>query len=360
VRILSLDAGSSSLKYAAYDVAEGAFAPLIAGQREAPHDADGALDAIAREFEGCSAAPPAAVGHRIVFGGPAYVEPTHASDEVLQDLERLVPLDPLHLRSQIDLVHAVRQRFPGVPQVLCFDTAFHRLMPAVAKRLPLPRALGAEVQRYGFHGLSYEYVLWKLGEAARGRVIVAHLGSGASLCAARHGVPEDTTMGFSPLGGLMMSTRPGDLDPGVLLYLLGPGGQSLHDLTELLTHHSGLLAVSASSASMKTLLESSATDTSAREAVDLFVYQLTKHLGAMVAVLGGLDTLVFTAGIGERAPQVRARACAALGYLGLRLDEDANARNDGVISAAGSAVTVRVVPTDENLMVARHTAAALS
>jgi acetate kinase len=223
---------------------------------------------------------------------------------------------------------------PQASNVLCFDTAFHRRSPAIAHRLPLPNDLDPLLQRYGFHGLSYEYVASQL-PANSGRTVIAHLGSGASLCAIRDGEPIDTTMGFTALGGLMMGTRPGDLDPGVMLRLLGNDRYDVEQLTDLLYHRSGLLGVSGSSADMRTLIEAANTNAAAREAVDLFVYQLIKQLGAMTAVLGGLDTLVFTGGIGEHAAPIRERVSAALAYLG--------------------DVATLVIPTDENLMIARHT-----
>ena len=350
--VLCLDGGSSSLKFALYSADErGELVRLMAGELPAGNTARetfaNVLSTIAPEHE----AGVAAVAHRIVFGGSRYTATVIADDATLRELETLVPIEPLHLRAELDLVHEARHRLRGTVQVLCFDTAFHQRMPAIAKRLPLPRDLDPLIARYGFHGLSYEYVVSVLPRDC-GRTIVAHLGSGASLCALRDGVPVDTTMGFSALGGLMMATRPGDLDPGILLRLLA-AGYDLSRLTRLLYHESGLRGVSGISADMRSLLANRQAP-AAREAVDLFVYQLVKHLGAMIAVLGGLDTLVFTGGIGEHAPTIRAAACGAFEYMGLRLDDGANARNAGRISTEESGVAVLVVPTDENLVLARH------
>ncbi|MBV8068057.1 MAG: acetate/propionate family kinase [Candidatus Eremiobacteraeota bacterium] len=354
MRILCLNGGSSSLKFAAYRCSESKKPVRIAsGEAAAGAGGDAALAAVLSQIQ-MDESKLAAVGHRLVFGGSRYVVPTRANDEVLHELEALVAVEPLHLRAELDLVYAAGRRFPGVPQILCFDTAFHRRSPAIARRLPLPRDLDPLVERYGFHGLSYEYIASEL-DADSGRTVVAHLGSGASLCALCDRAPIDTTMGFSALGGLMMGTRPGDLDPGIVLRLLDADGYDAERLADLFYNRSGLLGVSGSTADMRTLVAQAPRDALARAALDLFVYQLVKHLGAMVAVLGGLDTLVFTAGIGERAPAVRAAACDPFAYLGLRLDGAANDRNERIISDGGSSVTVLVIPTDENMMIARHT-----
>lgn len=357
-QILCLDCGSSSLKFALYRAADdgGEPARLAAGETPAGGTAHESFRNVLRSIAPALDETLGAVAHRVVFGGPQHDAPVIASDTILGKLEALVAIEPLHLRAELDLVYEARGRLPGAVQVLAFDTAFHQRAPAIAKRLPLPRDLDPLIARYGFHGLSYEYVVSML-PAACGRTIVAHLGSGASLCALRDGVPLDTTMGFSALGGLMMGTRPGDLDPGILLRLLGDG-YDLQRLTRLLYEESGLRGVSGLSADMRTLLTNLHV-AEVREAVDLFVYQLVKHLGAMVAVLGGLETLVFTGGIGEHAPAIRAAACRALPYLDVRLDEGANERNAARISPAGSTIGVLVVPTDENLMLARHATAAI-
>jgi acetate kinase len=356
--ILCLDAGSSSLKFAAYRVTKenDELTRFAAGEAPAVADSDEAFDHLLSQLAGKPTSV-AAVGHRIVFGGSRYVAPTYADDRALRDLESFVAIEPLHMRAELDLVYAARRRLPNAAQVLCFDTAFHRSEPAIARRLPLPNDLDPLIERYGFHGLSYEYVASQLPPDS-GRTVIAHLGSGASLCALQDRSPVDTTMGFSALGGLMMATRPGDLDPGVVVRLLADG-YDLERLTDLLYKRSGLLGVSGTSADMRELLVRSGSEAAAREAVDLFVYQLAKHLGAMIAVLGGLKTLVFTGGIGEHAAAIRTAACAPLAYLGLRLDDEANRRNDRIISDPAGDVSVLVVPTDENLMVARHTAALL-
>lgn len=317
-----------------------------------------------------------AVGHRVVHGGSKYSEPQLISHELVAELRRLVPIDPLHLPQAIDSIEITSRIYPEIPQVACFDTAFHRHMPRVAQMYALPRHLWDEgVIRYGFHGLSYEYIMQELrrldSAGARGRVVIAHLGNGASMAAVRDGIGIDTTMGFTPSGGLVMGTRTGDLDPGVLLYLLESQGMSPAAVNELVNRQSGLLGVSGISADMHDLLDSMERGTDsqstlrghgedspavrAAEAVDLFCYQARKFVGALVAALGRLDTLVFTAGIGEHAAPVRERVCSGLEYLGIDLDQARNANHAAIISRDGSAVTVRVMKTDEDLMIARHT-----
>ena len=271
-----------------------------------------------------------------------------------------MPIDPTHLPQAIAAIEAVGRAYPAVPQVACFDTAFHGRMPRVAKLYALPSQLAEEgVIRYGFHGLSYEYVMEELRrldpKAAAGRIIVAHLGNGASMAAVLGGVGVDTTMGFTPTGGLVMGTRSGDLDPSVPLFLLQERGMSPTEVSDLLNKRAGLLGVSGTSADMRDLLDREPTDGRAAEAIALFCYQAKKFLGALAAALGGLDTLVFTGGIGEHSATVRERVCEGLEFLGVRLDPDRNSAHARVVSSNGSAVTVRVVPTDEDLMVARHT-----
>jgi len=271
-------------------------------------------------------------------------------------LRRLVAFAPLHLPSQLQGIEAVAAHFPGLPQVACFDTAFHRRMPEVAQRFPLPRSLWDEgVRRYGFHGLSYEYIVEKLGSAAHGRTIIAHLGNGASLVAVRDGQPVDTTMGFTPTGGFLMGTRSGDLDPGILLYLMNEKRYDARQLEQLVNHEAGLLGVSGTSSDMKTLLEKRDGDSNAAQAVEMFCYYLRKHIGALTAVLGGLDALVFTGGIGERAAPVRWEVCRGLEYLGIHLDPERNALHADPINTPHSLCTVRVIPTNEDLIIARHT-----
>jgi acetate kinase len=276
----------------------------------------------------------------------------------MADLKQLVPLAPLHQPHNLAAIEAVAERLPGVPQVACFDTSFHRGQPAVAELIPLPQEIrAAGVQRYGFHGLSYEYIASVLPEVAPeiadGRVIVAHLGSGASLCAMRNGRSVDSTLGFTALDGLCMGTRPGALDPGVVLYLFQVLGLSAKEVETILYKKSGLLGISGLSNDMRDLLASDAP--AARLAVDYFVYRAAKELGALAAVLGGIDALVFTAGIGENAPEVRRRICEASAWLGIDLDPGANAAKASRISRSGSRVSAWVIPTNEELMIARHT-----
>ncbi len=303
-------------------------------------------------------APLAAIGHRVAIGGLTHSAPVLVSPAVLVRLERLVPLAPLHLPRNLDLIESLSACHPRTPQVACFDTAFHRTVPELAEMYALPetvRAAGAV--RYGFHGLSYEYIAGLLPGidpvAAEGRTVVAHLGSGASMCAMKGGRSVATTMGFSPLGGLVMGTRPGELDPGLVIWLVRERGMSIDAVEHMLYHESGLKGVSGISSDMRDLLARDAPE--ARRAVDLFVYRAATELGALTASLGGLDALVFTAGIGEHAADVRAAICRRAAWLGISLDEPANRKTARRISAADSAVAVWVVPTNEELMVARHT-----
>jgi acetate kinase len=302
------------------------------------------------------------VGHRVVHGGARYAGPVIVTPQILEDLRQLVPLAPLHQPHNLAAIDAVSERLPGVPQVACFDTSFHRGQPAVAELVPLPRDIcRSGVQRYGFHGLSYEYIASILPqvapEIAHGRVIVAHLGSGASLCAMRNGRSVDSTLGFTALDGLCMGTRPGALDPGVVLYLFQILGLSAKDVETILYKKSGLLGISGISNDMRDLLGS--TEPAARLAVDYFVYRAAKEIGALAAVLGGIDGLVFTAGIGENSPEIRRRVSDASAWLGIELDQEANARKGPRISRPGSKVSAWVIPTNEELMIARHTGVVL-
>jgi acetate kinase len=355
MRILCIDRGSSSLKCAVFEIDASCETRILDGAGEPPAATASvaALFALVRE----RGVEVDAVGHRLVYGGSTHEAPARVTPDLLTSLTALVPFDPLHMPAALATIREIETARPGLPQVACFDTAFHRDMPAVAQRLPVPRELWSEgVRRYGFHGLSYESIVHALGPAGvRGRMIVAHLGNGASLAAMRDGRPVDTTMGLTPLGGIMMGTRPGDLDPGVLLYLLRERGCTPAELGELITRRSGLLGVSQISADMRTLLERRAAATAAAEAVELFVYLAKKSIGALAAVLGGLDTLVFTGGIGEHAAPVRAEIASGLAYLGVALDATRNDAHDAIVSAAGAAVAVRVIAANENLMVARHT-----
>jgi acetate kinase len=298
-----------------------------------------------------------AVGHRVVHG-MKHTEPERITQELLDELHRISPYDPDHLPREIELIEAFRQRHPKLPQVACFDTAFHRTMPRVAQLLPIPRRFEAMgVQRYGFHGLSYAYLVEELArvagtKAAQGRVILAHLGNGASLAAVRDGQSVDTSMGFTPTAGIPMGTRPGDLDPGVAWVMIQAENLTPTQFNNLINHESGLLGVSETSSDMRDLLDRETQDVRAAEAVALFCYQVKKWIGAFAAALGGLDTLVFAGGIGENAPTVRARICDGLGFLGIGLEEKRNATNAGVISPETGRVCVRVIRTDEEWMIA--------
>ncbi|MEO6152328.1 MAG: acetate/propionate family kinase [Croceibacterium sp.] len=377
--VLTLNAGSSSLKFALFDLAtltptlRGEIADLGTAAQLTARDAAGLPLAEKRwakrtrfetvlhdlfDFTHANAGPGglAAVGHRIVHGGPDHFAPARVTPDLIDQLKALTPLDPLHLPHNLAPVLAIATSRPDLAQVACFDTAFHHTLPAVARTVPLPAAaIGREVRRYGFHGLSYEYIARKLArftpELARGRVIVAHLGSGASLCALHGGVSVATTMGFSVLDGLVMATRCGTIDPGVILYL-GRQGHSLSQIEELLYHRSGLLGVSGISGDMRVLLASEAT--AARSAIDMFTYRVAIEIGALTSALGGIDGLVFTAGIGEHSPEIRAAICTRLEWLGLRLDRSANDCGADRIGAPDSRIDVRVVATDEEAMIAHH------
>jgi len=301
----------------------------------------------------------AAAGHRVVHGGAKYCAPILIDDAVMAELTQLVPLAPLHQPHNLRAIAALKRLHPKLPQIACFDTAFHHGQPAIATSFALPWQLTAEgVRRYGFHGLSYEFIASVLPEhlgaaQAEGRVIVAHLGNGASLCAMRGRESQATTMGFTALDGLPMGERCGALDPGVVLYLMQEKGLSPAAVSDLLYHRSGLLGVSGLSNDMRTLLTSQAPR--AREAIDLFVYRIGRELGSLAAALGGLDAVVFTAGIGEHAAEIRRRVCEDAAWLGVVLDEQRNAMGEACISKPHSAVSVWVIPTDEDLVIARHT-----
>jgi acetate kinase len=298
-----------------------------------------------------------AVGHRVVHGGVEFAAPVRVDDRVLAALEKLVPLAPLHQPHNLAAIRAVSVRAPHLPQVACFDTAFHRTQPDLAQRFALPRRFTDEgVRRYGFHGLSYEYIASVLpgvdARAARGRTIVAHLGNGVSMCAMRNCRSIATTMSFTPADGLVMGTRVGSIDPGVLLYLMARHGMDARKLEHVIYHESGLLGVSGISSDMRALLSS--VDPRAAEAIDLFVYRIVREIGSLAAALGGLDAIVFTAGIGENAPVIRERVCRDSAWLGVHLDEQANASGARRISTSASAVVVWVLATNEELMIAQH------
>jgi acetate kinase len=307
----------------------------------------------------------AAIGHRVVHGGPSRHEPQTVTPALLDALAQLVPFAPNHLPDEIAIIEAIGRTLPTIPQIACFDTAFHADLPDVARRLPIPAEYDAQgVRRYGFHGLSYAFLIQELArvagdEAARGRVILAHLGNGSSLAAVRHGRSVDTTMGFTPIGGVTMSTRTGDLDPGVVTHIARQERLSAGALEDVLSHRSGLLGISGVTGDMRLLLDREARDPACRLAVAMYAYSIRKSIGALSAALGGIDTLVFSGGIGEHAPAVRARVCEGLGFLGVQLDAPRNAANAPVISTSAAEVAVRVIPTDEELMIARSAYALL-
>jgi acetate kinase len=381
-RILTINGGSSSIKFALFEAAdplrrilEGSIERI--GLPEATMRVKGSSQA--DNFSRLLAAPDhtaavgvlmdwieqrlgrvalTAVGHRVVHGGPNYSDPQLLTKEMVEELRQLKPFDPEHLPEEILLTEAFHRRFPNLPQVACFDTAFHHDLPHVARLLPIPRRYEAQgVRRYGFHGLSYAFLMGELArvagtEAAQGRVILAHLGNGASLAAVHHGKAVDTSMGFTPTAGVPMSTRSGDLDPGLVWYLARSEKMSAKQFNEMVNFQSGLLGISETSSDMRDLMECETQDGRAAEAVAVFCYQVKKWVGAFAAALGGLDTLVFAGGIGENAAIVRARICDGLGFLGIELEEKRNAANEGVISAATSRVSVRVMRTDEEWMIA--------
>jgi len=388
--VLTLNAGSSSVRWALFRTgsppvrasggkierigfAEGVVATddSASGQRvrRSVHVRDHAaavlvlIEQLAQSGRGVSVQ---AIGHRVVHGGNRYVQSHVLTPEVMEELHRLSPYDPEHLPAEITLIEAFGKKFPHVPQVACFDTAFHSHLPRVARLLAVPRRyedLG--VRRYGFHGLSYAYLMEELErsagrEAARGKVILAHLGNGASLAAVRDGRCIDTTMGFTPASGLPMGTRSGDLDPGLLSYLSKTEGMTVEQWHDMVNARSGLLGLSETSSDMKDLLDQERHDVKAAEAVALFCYQGKKWIGAYVAALGGLDQLVFSGGIGEHAAEVRARLCEGLECLGIRLDRVRNEAGDAVISGTDSQVTVRVIRTDEESQIARSVCSLLA
>jgi acetate kinase len=380
--ILTINGGSSSIKFALYQVEEPlerklygkidriglpgtnlTFKDPTRNQQEslgiAASDHRSAANSLIDWLEAQPGfASVKAVGHRVVHG-MKHIQPELVTQDLLDELHRITPYDPDHLPREIELIEAFRQRHPKLPQVACFDTAFHRTMPRVAKLLPIPRRYEAKgVQRYGFHGLSYAYLmeeLARLGDpaATAGRVILAHLGNGASLAAVRDGKSIDTSMGFTPAAGLVMSTRSGDLDPGLLSFLARTERMTPSQFDQMVNHKSGLLGVSEISSDMRDLLAQEAGDVRAAEAVALFCYQAKKWMGAFAAALGGLDTLVFAGGIGENCPVIRTRICDGLGFLGIELNESRNRENAAVISSDAGRVAVRVIRTDEELIIAR-------
>ncbi|HET9659063.1 MAG TPA: acetate/propionate family kinase [Thermomicrobiales bacterium] len=392
--VLTVNTGSSSLKAAVFDAANlhdryltaqvehiGHASALIvmdgsekelANEPLVAKDHDEALQAlIAWLGRNGEIEPLLAIGHRVVHGGADFSAPQRIDDTMVFALEQLIPFAPNHMPQALMAIAATRRAFPGLPQVACFDTAFHRSMPPVAQRYPLPPEFErAGVVRYGFHGLSYASIVDRLGPGIAPRTVIAHLGNGASMAALRHGKSIDTTMGFTPLGGLMMGTRPGDLDPGVMLYLLQETGKTLGEVAELVTNQAGLRGVSQRSADMKTLLDHENDDSRTAAALELYVYLARKQLGGLLAVLGGIDLLVFTGGIGEHAAEIRERIGRDFGWAGIRIDPEKNGSSARAtrdpstslgmtrgmdISYSGAPVRVLVLPSDEERMIARDT-----
>ena len=380
--ILTINAGSSSIKFALYN-SEMPLTLLYSGQLERV----GSKNSILSYFDGITnkgnsvsmdTSEPnmaanilidwlvlqknfnsvEAIGHRIVHG----MKHTHSetlTDEVLAELKTISGYDPEHLPEEINLVEIFKKRYPEIPQIACFDTSFHTTMPTVAKLLPIPRRImKLGIQRYGFHGISYAYLINELEtiagkEISHGKVILAHLGNGASLCAVKEGRSLDTSMGFTPSSGIPMGTRTGDMDPGVIWYLMQVEKITAKEFSHLINHESGMLGISETSSDMRDLLGVRATDSRAAEAVELFCYQIKKYIGSYAAVLQGLDTLVFSGGIGEHAPEIREEICRGLQFLGIELDNVRNKNSEAVISADNSKVIVRVIQTNEQLMMAR-------
>ena len=380
--VLTINGGSSSIKFALYraeeaqtcllsgkleriGLADAQFKANVPGEEreERPVDAPDHLAAGALVIDWIEKkvgfAAVRGIGHRVVHGGSQYSEPQRVTPPLLTELRRLKPYDPEHLPSEIQLIKLFRRRYPKLPQVVCFDTSFHRAMPRVARILPIPRRFESRgIERYGFHGLSYAYLIEELGrvagpQAAQGRVVLAHLGNGASLAAVRGGRSIDTSMGFTPTAGVPMSSRSGDLDPGLVWYLARTEHITAKQFHVMVNHESGLLGISETSPDMRDLLAREGEDVRAAEAVALFCYQLKKWIGGFAAALGGLETLVFAGGIGENAAAVRARICQGLEFLGVQLDESLNNAHAAVISPETSPVTVRVIRTNEEVMIAK-------
>ncbi len=382
--VLTINGGSSTIKFALFERGDN-HACLLTGKAEriglpdavlvtTNHDSGvstripiaapdhlGAMEqltAVLRKQMGPASV--VAVGHRIVHGGPRYSDSTLVTPAVITELQRLCPLDPAHLPSEIALLEACARQFPGCPQIACFDTAFHHALPTPSQILPIPRRYAQQgVRRYGFHGLSYAFLMGELEriagtEAARGRVILAHLGSGASMAAVKGGRCIDTSMSFTPSAGLVMGTRSGDIDPGFLTYLMRTEQLNADQIDKLINQQSGLLGISETSSDIRDLLAREQEDARAADAIQVFCYQIKKWIGALAAALGGIDSLVFAGGIGENSPEVRARICSDLDFLGIRLDNTRNSKNSAVISETDASAVVRVIRTNEELMIVRE------
>jgi acetate kinase len=382
--LLTVNAGSSSVKFALFgannltnEVLQASIENIgqdpsrmiingVVSPVDAPtHSVATSLlaDAVSKEV---STKHIAAVGHRIVHGGSKYYKPQLVTPQLLKDLRELTAFDPEHLPAQLSLIETLSRQLVGVPQVVCFDTAFHHDLPAPARLLPIPRHFADEgIRKYGFHGLSYEFIVTELRRvegdiAAGGKVIIAHLGSGASLVALKDGKSVDTTMGMTPASGIPMSTRSGDLDPGLVLYLQRNHGYTPDKFNHMVNFESGLLGVSETSADMKRLLEIENSDARAKEAIELFCYQVKKSIGALAASIGGISTLVFTGGMGENAPRIRAKICEGLEFLGVILDPEQNEEGARLISAPASQAGVHVIHTNEAVTIARQTSEIVS
>jgi len=390
--LLSINAGSSSLKVSVFDPEDltaakasvsveeigtpNATFTLIGPDQdkdtrqpsiESPQEAAQLVKQWLQEELSITAADIAGIGHRVVHGGDKYASAARITTELLAYLKSITPLAPNHMPSTLTAITAFTDAYPETPQVACFDTSFFHTIPEVARTLPLPLALqrGNNIRRYGFHGLSYEYLLKDFEaqegtEAAHGRVIFAHLGSGASIAACKDGVPIDMSMGFTPVSGIMMSTRSGDIEPGVLSFLQKEKGMSVDEISELVTHKSGLLGVSGTTADMYTLLQTQGTNPDVQLAVELFCYKIKKTIGGFVAALGGIDSIVFSGGIGERSAEIRARVCDSFEFVGLKIDDARNSANSRLISADDSKVGVHVIPTKEDLSIITQTQAVIS
>jgi acetate kinase len=382
-RILTINGGSSSIKFALFECGDS-FKKILQGGIDmiglqesglhmkgsepadnfsrrviAPNHAEAVAVLMNSIGERGGLEALVAVGHRVVHGGPKYIQPQFIKAEMIDDLLQLSPFDPEHMPEEIMLIELIHRQFPNLPQVACFDTAFHHDLPRLAQLLPLPRRYeGQGVRRYGFHGLSYEFLMEELtrvaeAEETQGRIILAHLGNGASLVAVRDGKSIDTSMSFTPAAGLVMSTRSGDIDPGLAYFFSHTEQMTATKFNHMVNHESGLLGISERSSDMRELLEHETQDVRSAEAVALFCYQVKKWIGSYAAVLGGLDTLVFAGGIGEHAPLIRARICEGLEFLGIEISAEQNAANAGVISVETGRVTVRVIHTDEEKMIAK-------